>query len=106
MSDRTNTGYFHDQPWSPEALCAQTDPDAFFPERGTSAADPKRICRRCPVKADCLEWALDRPKEPGVYGATTYVERKRIRKQRKVAAEAAQAAEAAVAAESGEVQAA
>jgi hypothetical protein len=37
-----------------DALCAQVDPDLFFPERGQPAADAKLVCAACPVRAACL----------------------------------------------------
>lgn len=44
--------------WRKEALCAQTDPELFFPEKGGSTRDAKFICSRCPVRAECLVDAL------------------------------------------------
>ena len=40
--------------WQYEALCAQTDPELFFPElQGSSYAAARKICRACPVIAQC-----------------------------------------------------
>jgi WhiB family redox-sensing transcriptional regulator len=36
------------------ALCAQVDPDLFFPEKGQPSAPAKAVCARCPVTALCL----------------------------------------------------
>ena len=44
--------------WQDRALCAQTDPEAFFPEKGGSTREAKRICQGCDVRAECLEYAL------------------------------------------------
>ena len=44
--------------WQERALCSQTDPEAFFPEKGGSTREAKRICNRCEVRAECLEYAL------------------------------------------------
>ena len=44
--------------WQERALCAQTDPEAFFPEKGGSTREAKRICSGCEVRAECLEYAL------------------------------------------------
>ncbi len=41
--------------WQSDALCAQTDPEAFFPEKGGSTRDAKKICTTCEVRAQCLE---------------------------------------------------
>ena len=40
--------------WQERALCAQTDPEAFFPEKGGSTRDAKRVCTGCQVRAECL----------------------------------------------------
>ena len=44
--------------WQERALCAQTDPESFFPEKGGSTREAKRVCTGCDVKGDCLEYAL------------------------------------------------
>ena len=44
--------------WQERALCAQTDPEAFFPEKGGSTREAKRVCLSCEVRAECLEYAL------------------------------------------------
>lgn len=64
------------------ALCAQTDPELFHPEKGRSdqIRKAKAICGRCPVQPECLEWALDNRTVTGILGGTTYSERKRAMK--------------------------
>src|SRR5699024_11264322 len=47
-----------EESWQERALCAQTDPEAFFPEKGGSTREAKKICTGCEVKAECLEYAL------------------------------------------------
>ena len=42
------------------ALCAQVDPDLFFPDKGESPRPAKRVCASCEVRAECLQDALDR----------------------------------------------
>jgi WhiB family redox-sensing transcriptional regulator len=69
--------------WLPEAHCIGEDPDLFFPI-GTS--DPaldqveaaKAICGGCPVRADCLEWALVTCQDAGVWGGLDEEERRVI----------------------------
>jgi WhiB family redox-sensing transcriptional regulator len=69
------------------ALCAQTDPEAFHPERGESASPAKRVCMVCPARARCLEWALQTGQRDGIWGGLSPIERRRINVQRrKVAA--------------------
>jgi WhiB family transcriptional regulator, redox-sensing transcriptional regulator len=49
-----------DLSWQERALCAQTDPEAFFPEKGGSTREAKRVCLSCDVRSECLEYALGR----------------------------------------------
>ena len=71
-------------PWRESALCAQTDPEVFFPPVGSSGEMARRICRQCPVTAECLEVALSRPahSDEGIWGGTTPKERRAIRAER------------------------
>ena len=39
--------------WREHALCAQTDPEAFFPEKGGSTREAKKVCQSCPVRTEC-----------------------------------------------------
>jgi WhiB family redox-sensing transcriptional regulator len=55
--------------WQERALCSQTDPEAFFPEKGGSTREAKRICGRCDVKGECLEYALGHDVTPVGHGA-------------------------------------
>lgn len=63
--------------WRDGAPCGQTDPELFFPERGTNPRDAIAICMTCDVRRQCLEWAL-RNGETGVWGGTTDRERRRM----------------------------
>jgi WhiB family redox-sensing transcriptional regulator len=65
--------------WQDDALCAQTDPELFFPEKGGTTAPAKRVCRACPVRPECLEWALDADERFGVLGGLSPRERRRLR---------------------------
>jgi WhiB family redox-sensing transcriptional regulator len=68
-------------PWQEEALCAQTDPEAFFPEKGGSTREAKRVCGRCDVKADCLEYALANDERFGIWGGLSERERRRLKRR-------------------------
>jgi WhiB family transcriptional regulator, redox-sensing transcriptional regulator len=63
------------------ALCAETDPEAFFPEKGGSFREAKRICTGCEVRAECLEYALANDERFGVWGGLSERERHRIRRR-------------------------
>lgn len=61
------------------ALCAQVDiGDLFFPEKGGSSAEAKRVCSQCPTRAACLEWALLNDERYGVWGGLSERERRRL----------------------------
>ncbi|MDP9497993.1 MAG: WhiB family transcriptional regulator [Actinomycetota bacterium] len=66
--------------WQEEALCAQTDPEAFFPEKGGSTREAKRICVGCTVKAECLEYALAHDERFGIWGGLSERERRRLKR--------------------------
>ena len=68
--------------WQGDALCAQTDPEAFFPEKGGSTRDAKRICQTCEVKGQCLEYALQNDERFGIWGGLSERERRRLRRAR------------------------
>ncbi len=67
--------------WQEDALCAQTDPEAFFPEKGGSTRDAKRICAQCTVRAECLEYALKNDERFGIWGGLSERERRRLRRR-------------------------
>lgn len=72
--------------WQNEANCLGVDPDLFFPDRGTSTREAKEICRGCVVRLDCLEYALTNGEKFGIWGGLSERERRRLRRQRAVAA--------------------
>lgn len=67
--------------WQSDALCAQTDPEAFFPEKGGSTRDAKKVCGACNVRAQCLEYALANDERFGIWGGLSERERRRLRKR-------------------------
>jgi len=68
-------------PWQERALCSQTDPEAFFPEKGGSTRSAKRICGRCDVQADCLDYALDHDEKFGIWGGLSAPERRQLKRR-------------------------
>lgn len=67
--------------WQTDALCAQTDPEAFFPEKGGSTRDAKKVCGSCNVRSQCLEYALANDERFGIWGGLSERERRRLRKR-------------------------
>lgn len=66
--------------WQDRALCAQTDPEAFFPEKGGSTREAKRVCVGCEVRVECLEYALDKDERFGIWGGLSERERRKLRR--------------------------
>jgi WhiB family redox-sensing transcriptional regulator len=67
--------------WQDRALCAQADPEAWFPEKGGSTREAKKICRGCEVRAECLEYALTNGERYGIYGGLSERERRRLKRE-------------------------
>ena len=65
--------------WQDRALCAQTDPEAFFPEKGGSTREAKRVCLSCDVRVECLDYALANDERYGLWGGLSERERRRIK---------------------------
>jgi len=70
-----------DEAWQDRALCAQTDPEAFFPEKGGSTREAKRICQGCEVRSECLEYALQHDERFGIWGGLSERERRKLKKR-------------------------
>lgn len=89
--------------WIEHARCIGEDPELFFPI-GTSGpaleqtARAIAVCRECPVRARCLEWALDTCQDAGVWGGLGEEDRREIRRERR-----GEAAEAAITARSDDL---
>jgi WhiB family redox-sensing transcriptional regulator len=70
--------------WMTEGLCRDLAPGVFFPSDGVGVDRARRICNDCPVKAPCLEYALENRIDHGVWGATSERERRRILRSRRI----------------------
>ena len=72
--------------WMYRGLCREIPPSVFFPSDGVGVENARRICATCPVKEQCLEYALEYRIDHGVWGGCSERERRRILKRRRVAA--------------------
>ena len=75
-----------DYSWRRDAICRDTDPDLFFPVGTTGNAlvqidRAKEVCDQCPVKVDCLDYALETNQDSGIWGGTSEEERRVLRRQ-------------------------
>lgn len=68
------------QEWMQSALCAQTDPEVFFPEQGGSILTAMRICQSCEVRTECREYSLAHDERFGVWGGLSERGREKLRK--------------------------
>ncbi|MEU6556497.1 WhiB family transcriptional regulator [Streptomyces sp. NPDC046915] len=72
--------------WRNHAACRHEDPDLFFPVGTTGPAlwqerQAKAVCGRCPVRDQCLDWAMDTGQTLGIWGGTTEGERRALRRR-------------------------
>lgn len=65
-----------------EACSHVEDPEIFWVKRYEDAVPAKSVCSLCPLRTRCLEWAIDTNQKSGVWGGTTAMDRRRIRKRR------------------------
>lgn len=78
---RTNIAPVH-LPWMDAALCTETNPDLFFPDKSGNPNPAKRVCAACPVRVECLTYALETSQQRGIWGGLTITERRRLQKGR------------------------
>lgn len=72
--------------WQHRGLCRAIDSEIFFPpaqfehkpEREAREAKAKAICAACPVRVECLTWALSVREPHGVWGGASESERKQM----------------------------
>jgi WhiB family redox-sensing transcriptional regulator len=75
-----------DLSWQDYANCRGADADLFFPERGASTRKAKGICMACEVREQCLDFAISQGEKFGIWGGLSERERRRVRRQRIIAA--------------------
>lgn len=69
--------------WHKDAVCASTDPGAYFPDKGESTMAAKRVCwASCLVREECLEFALKNGERYGVWGGLSERERRKVARDR------------------------
>jgi WhiB family redox-sensing transcriptional regulator len=78
--------YAEHEGWEAQGACKHSDPDLFFPvaSRGPALrqlAKAKKVCERCPVRTQCLEYALQSGQSFGVWGGASEEERRLMRRR-------------------------
>ncbi len=69
---------FRPLPWFSQAACAEADPDAWYPAKGAKVRDAKRVCARCPVAPECLDYALATGQGHGIWGGLSVNQRRKL----------------------------
>ena len=72
--------------WRHRAACLTEDPELFFPVGNTGPAimqiaEAKKVCARCEVRTECLQWALDAGQDHGVWGGHSEDERRAMKRR-------------------------
>jgi WhiB family redox-sensing transcriptional regulator len=70
-----------DTDWGDRGLCKSVDPDELFVE-GAAQNRAKAVCTGCPVRTECLAYALDQRIEHGIWGGMTERERRALLRRR------------------------
>ena len=77
---------FNPASWTKDAACKDADPAIFFVERGESTERAKAICATCPVKQECLDYAIEFNERVGIWGGMSDKQiRAEIRRRKQVA---------------------
>lgn len=66
--------------WRARGSCSKVDPNLWFAVGALEHKVAKRICRACPVRGECLSYAMDAPVDHGIWGGLTERERRRWRR--------------------------
>jgi WhiB family transcriptional regulator, redox-sensing transcriptional regulator len=73
-----------DNTWMATAVCREHRPEVFFPTDGAGVERAQRICVTCPVREECLEYAIQNRIEHGVWGGASERARRRITQARRL----------------------
>jgi WhiB family redox-sensing transcriptional regulator len=68
--------------WTDQAACRGTETEIFFPATPDEEAEALSICATCPVRAQCLDYAVRNRETYGIWGGTTPEQRRRMRRER------------------------
>jgi WhiB family redox-sensing transcriptional regulator len=66
---------FKPAPWMERAACRGADPALFHPSRGEDTRPAQRICASCPVRDECLEYAVANEERQGIWGGLSQRQR-------------------------------
>lgn len=64
--------------WKTQGICTPANDDILFPverrgrQRDIALAKAKALCGKCPVCADCYQWAVEHKQTHGVWGGVDF----------------------------------
>ena len=73
-----------ENPWKELGACLSSSPELFFSEWRDEIERAKAICAKCPVRVQCLDYAMKNREKTGVWGGTSPLDRRRIRRLRRI----------------------
>jgi hypothetical protein len=79
--DALPTVEYLDVSWHADALCAQVDTELWFPGKGGDVRPAKRVCAACPVRVECLDYALTTQQRFGIWGGVSERDRRKLSAQ-------------------------
>jgi WhiB family transcriptional regulator, redox-sensing transcriptional regulator len=62
--------------WQQDARCAETDPEAFFPDLYSQSKFARQVCAECPVRRECYDYAIEIKADYGVWGGVDFTVRR------------------------------
>lgn len=68
--------------WTEQAACRGTDIEIFYAATPAEEAEALSICASCPVRAQCLDYAIRNRETYGIWGGATPEQRRRMRRER------------------------
>lgn len=84
--DKPGSGLIRaDAEWMAQASCRGLDPNLFHPGPHTDQSEPKAVCAKCPVREQCLDYAIRHREMFGIWGGLNERERKRRLKEQRAA---------------------
>lgn len=72
-----------ERPWVVFGACREADPDLFFPTTREETEQALAVCASCPVRPECLEYALEAGERFGIWGGLTEKRRRKLAGRRR-----------------------
>jgi WhiB family transcriptional regulator, redox-sensing transcriptional regulator len=73
-----------DSEWMSRAECANYPPDWWFPARGQPSPQARSVCLSCPVRTECLDYAIAHNERHGIWGGLSEKQRRLIRRNNNI----------------------